>query len=100
MDVVAQGLKLVMDWIYSFSGDYGIAIILITLAIRALLIPLNVQQRRQAEKQKEISEDIEKLKIKYKNNSLYYLTSGAFSAAEQLIVNLLLLRKHFAHAAG
>lgn len=53
---------------YSFTGDYGVAIALITVVVRALLVPLNVKQRAQMQKQQEISGEAEKLKEKYKNN--------------------------------
>ncbi len=68
MDVIVQGMKFVIEWVYGFSGDYGIAIVLITVAVRAMLLPLNIQQRRQMKGQKEVSEEIEKLRIKYRNN--------------------------------
>lgn len=68
MDILVQGIKQVIEWIYGFCGDYGVAIVMITVAIRMLLLPLNVQQRKQMEKQQEISREVERLKEKYKND--------------------------------
>lgn len=111
--MVAQTVKQVIEWIYSFSGDYGVTIVLVTAVIRMLLIPLNIQQRKQMRRQQETGREAEKLKEKYKKNpqklyqergyglsgclmnfvqvpimvGLYYFISGLFTAAEQLLVN-------------
>ncbi len=66
--MVAQGVKQMIEWTYSLSGDYGVAIVMVTLVIRLLLIPLNIQQRKQMKKQQEISREAERLKEKYKKN--------------------------------
>ncbi|MDO4321858.1 MAG: membrane protein insertase YidC [Lachnospiraceae bacterium] len=66
--MVAQAVRQVIEWIYSFSGDYGVAIVLVTVCIRTLLIPLNIQQRKQMKRQQEISGEAERLKEKYKKN--------------------------------
>lgn len=66
--MVAQAVKQVIEWIYSFSGDYGVAIVLITAAIRLLMVPLNIQQRKQMKKQQETGKAAELLKEKYKKN--------------------------------
>lgn len=66
--MVAQTVKQVIEWIYSFSGDYGVTIVLVTAVIRMLLIPLNIQQRKQMRRQQETGREAEKLKEKYKKN--------------------------------
>lgn len=68
MNIFVDGLRQVIEGIYGFSGDYGVAIVLATVIIRVLLIPLNVKQRRQMKKQQAVSEKAELLKVKYKNN--------------------------------
>lgn len=68
MEILAQGFRQVIEWIYTFSGDYGIAIVWITIAIRVILLPLNIQQRKQMERQQTLSEEVEKLKKKYRND--------------------------------
>ena len=54
MNVIADFIGQVVQVFYAFTGDYGIAIVMITLAIKLLLLPLNIKQRAQLEKQKEV----------------------------------------------
>lgn len=58
----------VIEWIYGFTGDYGAAIVVLTLVIRMILIPVNILQRRQVEKQREVRREAEKIKEKFKKN--------------------------------
>lgn len=67
MNIASQFLKQVIEGLYQFTGDYGVAIVLITLIIRVLMIPLNLKQKKQREQQQEISGEVERLKAKYKN---------------------------------
>ena len=68
MDILAQIFETMINGIYDFTGDYGVAIVVITLIIRACMVPLNIKQRAQMKKQKEISVQIEQLKAKYGKN--------------------------------
>ena len=68
MEILTQIFGYAIDWMYGLTGDYGIAIVMITLVIRSCLVPLNVKQRRQMKKQKEISREVEELKAKYEKN--------------------------------
>lgn len=65
MDFFSELLFRGIEWVYGVCGDYGVAIVLITVFIRLLLLPLNVKQRRQMEKQKKVSEAVESIKEKY-----------------------------------
>ena len=68
MEILAQIFETMINGIYDFTGDYGVAIVGITLIIRACMVPLNIKQRAQMKKQKEISVQIEQLKAKYGKN--------------------------------
>ena len=68
MEILAQIFEVAINWIYCFTGDYGVAIVIITIAIRACMVPLNIRQRKQMEKQKEISKEVEIIKAKYGKN--------------------------------
>lgn len=68
MEILAQIFETMINGIYDFTGDYGVAIVVITLIIRACMVPLNIKQRAQMKKQKEISVQIEQLKAKYGKN--------------------------------
>ena len=68
MNVIADFIGQIVQVFYAFTGDYGIAIVMITLAIKLLLLPLNIKQRVQLEKQKEVSQKVTEIQKKYANN--------------------------------
>ena len=68
MNVIADLIGQIVQMFYELSGDYGIAIIIITLAIKLLLLPLNIKQRAQLEKQKEVSQKVAEIQKKYAKN--------------------------------
>lgn len=68
MNIINEIIAAILDWFYRFSGDYGLAIVGVTLAIRLLLLPLNLKQHKSMEKQQTANAELAKLKEKYKNN--------------------------------
>lgn len=68
MESLAQIFGEIINGLYGVTGDYGVAIVLITLCIRCCLVPFNVKQRKLMKKQKEISLQVEALKKKYGKN--------------------------------
>ena len=50
---------------YNFFGNYGVAIIVLTIVIRGLLIPLNVRSQRSMIKQQALSSQQAEIKRKY-----------------------------------
>ena len=68
MNVIVDFIGQVVQVFYAFTGDYGIAIVMITLAIKLLLLPLNIKQRAQLKKQKEVSQKVAEIQKKYANN--------------------------------
>lgn len=69
MNIISEGLKLLFNYILNFTGDYGLAIIIITIIVKLVLLPLSIKQKKAMIKQQKFSEDILKLEKKYKNNS-------------------------------
>ena len=68
MEILTQAFSFLINTIYEMTNDYGITIVIITLAIRSCLIPLNHKQRQQMNKQKESNRQIEEIKAKYGND--------------------------------
>ena len=56
----------VLNFLYGFIGNYGLAIILCTLLIRGLVFPLTKKTAMQSENMKFAQKDLEKLEKKYK----------------------------------
>ena len=68
MNVIADVIGQIVQVFYGLTGDYGIAIVMITLSIKLLLLPMNIKQRKQLEKQKEVSQKVAEIQKKYANN--------------------------------
>lgn len=59
--------KLIL-MMYGLVGDYGLAIIGITILIKIALLPLTLKQDKSMQAMKKIQPEIEKIKEKYKDN--------------------------------
>lgn len=68
MELLTQVFELFINGIYELTKDYGIAIVIITIAIRSCLIPLNIRQRKQMKQQQQTAQQVEALKIQYAKN--------------------------------
>ncbi|MEO8323640.1 MAG: YidC/Oxa1 family membrane protein insertase, partial [Actinomycetota bacterium] len=53
---------------YALIPSYGLAIILLTLAVRIILLPLSIKQTRSMREMQRIQPEIKKLQAKYKGN--------------------------------
>lgn len=63
-----QPLVNALIFFYKIFNNFGLAIVVLTILIRALLIPLTLPSLKAAGKMKEIAPELEKLKKKYANN--------------------------------
>lgn len=69
---LSQGLQFLLDGIVAWTNSYGIAIILVTLAIRLLLYPLTLSQSKSMAAMKEIQPKLKELQEKYKQEPQVY----------------------------
>lgn len=60
-----QPILNALVFFYKVLGNFGLAIILLTLFIRGLLIPLTLPAIRSAKKMKDLAPELEKIKKKY-----------------------------------
>ncbi|HUE72478.1 MAG TPA: membrane protein insertase YidC [Pirellulaceae bacterium] len=58
-------LSWVLHKIYDVTGNYGIAIVLLTVIVRACMLPLSIKQAKNAAKMQELAPEIKKIKEKY-----------------------------------
>lgn len=65
---ISKLLLTLMNWFYSVIPNYGVAIILVTILIKALLWPLTAKAANSAKKMAKIQEPLKALKEKYKDN--------------------------------
>jgi YidC/Oxa1 family membrane protein insertase len=65
---ILQALGAALAAFYSVVGNYGVAIILFTLAIRLVLVPLGIKQIKSMREMQAIQPKIKQLQQKYKGN--------------------------------
>jgi YidC/Oxa1 family membrane protein insertase len=65
---VLAAIFWLLKYFYGFVGDWGVAIILLTLAFRVVLIPLTWKQTKSMYELQEIQPKIKALQEKYKND--------------------------------
>ncbi|MBT8470363.1 MAG: membrane protein insertase YidC [Deltaproteobacteria bacterium] len=65
---IARGMSWLLRTIYSFIGNWGVAIILLTLLVRVLLLPFVIPQFRNMAKQRALKPEIDKINELYKDD--------------------------------
>ena len=90
----------VLNFLYEFIGNYGIAIILFSILVKLIMLPISIKQQKTMKKSQKINEEMKGLQFKYKNDpdklnqevmALYKREkmspfSGCFSAIIQIIL--------------
>ncbi len=65
---VAIPMLTVLHFFYAIVGNYGVAILMLTVLVRGCMFPLSIRQTRGAQKMQELQPEIKKIAEKYKNN--------------------------------
>ncbi|MDA8308055.1 MAG: membrane protein insertase YidC [Deltaproteobacteria bacterium] len=65
---LAKPLLVVLRWLYSFTGNYGVAIILLTVMIKIVFWPLTHKSYTSMQKMKKIQPKIQQIREKYKDD--------------------------------
>ncbi|MEM7436490.1 MAG: membrane protein insertase YidC [Myxococcota bacterium] len=65
---IARGMSSLLRTIYNFVGNWGLAIILLTILVRVLLLPFVVPQFRNMAKQRALKPEIDKINELYKDD--------------------------------
>lgn len=66
--LITRPLGFIIETIYNFVQNYGLAIILFTVVVKLILLPLNIKSQKAMRKQQKIQPIIAKLQEKYKND--------------------------------
>ncbi len=67
MNIITQAMFYLLHQLHEWVGNYGLAIVLLTVAIRLALWPLNSAQTRSMRKMQELQPKLKALQEKYKN---------------------------------
>ncbi len=65
---ISKILLLLMKFIHSFVGNWGVAIILLTIVVRSVLLPFNLMSFRSAQAMQKIKPKMDEVKVRYKND--------------------------------
>lgn len=65
---IADFFLFILRWLYNLINDYSLAIIILTVLMRAMLLPLDLQQRKNSKKMVQIQPELNELKKRYGNN--------------------------------
>jgi YidC/Oxa1 family membrane protein insertase len=68
LDPLYAALGHTLTWFYGLVGDYGVAIVLLTIAVRILLIPLTIKQIRSMQAMQRLQPEIKRLQQKHKDD--------------------------------
>ncbi len=76
---VANIMLSILHFFYGFVGNYGIAIIMLTVLVRLCMFPLSRKQALSAQKMQELQPEMKRIKDKYKGNK-----EGSAKAMQEL----------------
>ncbi len=65
---IAKLLLTVLKWLYKHVGNYGLAIILLTVIIKLLFLPLTMRSEKGMKQQKELQKKLSYIQQKYKQD--------------------------------
>lgn len=68
MNIIFKFLNSLLNLIFTYTGDWGFAIVLLTVAVRIILSPMSFKQKRSMQQQQKLAANIEEIKEKYKDN--------------------------------
>ncbi|MDR3135839.1 MAG: YidC/Oxa1 family membrane protein insertase [Coriobacteriales bacterium] len=67
-DIFKDAIFSVIDWLYSWCGDWGLAIILITVLFRILIYPITRKQFKSSYQMQKLQPKLKELREKYKDD--------------------------------
>ena len=68
MKYLAMAIGILMSAIYSIVNNYGITVIILTIIVRAILIPLYAKQQKYTQKMSELQPKIKEIQTRYAND--------------------------------
>ncbi|QMW23324.1 membrane protein insertase YidC [Sandaracinobacteroides saxicola] len=67
---IAQPIFFILDWLFKFTGNFGLAIVGLTLLVRLILFPIANRQYASMAKMKVFAPKMKELQEKYKDDKL------------------------------
>lgn len=66
--VIAPIMNRLMNWMHGFTNDWGVAIILMTLALKLVTMPLTLAASKSAKRMQKFQPEIAAIRAKFKDN--------------------------------
>ena len=66
--IIVRPMGFIIEFIYNFIPNYGVALILFTILIKLLILPLNLKSQRSMVKQQKLAPQLQELQRKYAND--------------------------------
>ena len=72
MDFIKIPFGYLLDWLYQFSGNYGLALILFSLIVKLVLLPMSIKSKKSTLKMARIAPLAKALEQKYADDKAKY----------------------------
>ena len=71
-DIIRIPFGYLLDWLYQFVGNYGVALILFSLVVKIVLLPMNAKSKKSMLKMSRVAPLAKALEAKYKDDQQKY----------------------------
>ena len=71
-DIIRIPFGYLLDWLYQFAGNYGLALILFSLIVKLVLLPMNAKSKKSMLKMSRVAPLAKALEAKYKDDQQKY----------------------------
>ena len=68
MDFISVPFGYLLEWLYRFAGDYGLALILFSIAVKLLLAPFTAKSKKSSMKMSRLTPRLKLIQEKYAND--------------------------------
>lgn len=68
MNIIFNFLSGLLNSIFNYTGDWGLAIVLLTVGVKLVLSPMSFKQKKSMQQQQKLAKKMQELKEKYKDN--------------------------------
>lgn len=70
MNIIFNFFSVLLNSIFNFTGDWGLAIVLLTVGVRIVLLPMSFKQKKSMQQQQRLAIKMQVIKEKYKDNKI------------------------------
>lgn len=71
-DIIRVPFGYVLEWLYQFTANYGLALILFSVVIKLILLPMGIKSKKSSMKMSRLAPKAKELEEKYANDQAKY----------------------------